>query len=56
MKTHKLPTVNLKELTEMAIKQVYRTHPGIYNKEVAKLLGVSERNLYRWLNKMKLTN
>ena len=43
----KLPTTDLRILEVMAIQQVYDEHPGITRKEAAKLLGMSERSLYR---------
>lgn len=49
----KLPTVNIKELELLAIKQVYQTYPGITQKEACKLLGMSERSLYRKLKTNK---
>jgi transcriptional regulator with PAS, ATPase and Fis domain len=44
---NKLPTTNLRILKVMAIQQVYDEHPGIKRKDTAKLLGISERTLYR---------
>lgn len=51
----KLPTVNIKELELLAIKQVYQTNPGITQIQACKLLGMSERNLYRKLKDIKIT-
>jgi transcriptional regulator with PAS, ATPase and Fis domain len=43
----KLPTTDLRIIEVMAIIQVYDENPGITRKEAAKLLGISERTMYR---------
>ena len=47
MEYTKLPTVNIKELEILAIKQVYRDKPSIQYNHAAELLGISESKLYR---------
>lgn len=43
----KLPTTDIRILEVMAIQQVFGDNPGITRKQAAKLLGLSERTLYR---------
>lgn len=52
--TDKLPTVDLRILELMALQQVYDDNPRITNQAAAKMLGMTERNLYRKLKKYRI--
>lgn len=50
-----LPTFNIKELTDMAIKQAFKSKRFVTRSEVSHLTGINERTLYRKLSELGIT-
>ena len=51
-----LPSFNLKEIQRSVIEYILKQNPEITYIEVAKLLGISERSLYRFFRSEKMPN